>query len=467
MILCKTLLKKGVSVIVMEEKKSLTEAIGRGKKKMMKQYWKRILSVICLLLILFAGFIYFCVPIQMGGNRPQSMKSLPLDMVLSKEEVEEDRMQAIQFVEDVHPYFVLEKEQSAYEEARQKYIDATLTEMSVGDFQAATAEYLCFFADGHTKVWWEEEEYILLEQVYQDGKTYLTEDDKVTDIWVTEIGGVDIETIYETMARVFPAENDMAVVINRNKYITGRNILTLAGAEIVEDSVMVTYSDGSTKDYKFVQAPYNNGEWKSNSWYMDGDIFVVDFNECVDDDNLKSIASELQSAISQGCDKIIIDVRGNGGGDSNACERLLEAMGMESPQYGMFIRYSSEAKVQAGYLRKSGTFRCHASKKSKTNEAVNLVVLSDRYTFSSATMLCVFVRDGNLGTLIGEPSSNMPSNYGDILYLPLQNSHLFACVSHKQFIRPDEDNKERMLVPDIQTSAEEAYDKAVTYLHEK
>ena len=174
----------------------------------------------------------------------------------------------------------------------------------------------------------------------------------------------------------------------------------------------------------------------------------------------------MNTAINQGCDKVIIDVRGNGGGNSNACVRLLDAMEMEPPQYGMFIRYSPEAKEQVGYLRKSGTFRWHASQKSKTNEAVNLVVLSDRYTFSSATMMCVLVRDGNLGTLIGEPSSNMPSNYGDILYLSLKNSHVFASVSHKQFIRPDEDNKERMLIPDIQTSAEEAYDKAVAYLQE-
>ena len=437
------------------------------KEHAKKKHLKVFLVGIFIILILFAGYIYFCVPIQLGGEYQQGMMALPLDMVLTKEKVAEDRNQAIQFVEDVHPYFALEKEQSAYEEARQKYIDATVTEMSVGDFQAATAEYLCFFADGHTHIWWEEEEYIPMEQEYHDGKTYLTENDNITDIWVTEIGGVGIETIYDTIARVIPAENEMAEAINRNNYIVGKNMLTLAGVALIDDSVTVTYSDGSTKDYKFYRPVANsNYNWQSNTCYMDGDIFVVDFNECVDDENLQSIASELNTAINQGCDKVIIDVRGNGGGNSNACVRLLDAMEMEPPQYGMFIRYSPEAKEQVGYLRKSGTFRWHASQKSKTNEAVNLVVLSDRYTFSSATMMCVFVRDGNLGTLIGEPSSNMPSNYGDILYLSLKNSHVFASVSHKQFIRPDEDNKERMLIPDIQTSAEEAYDKAVAYLQE-
>jgi len=80
--------------------------------------------------------------------------------------------------------------------------------------------------------------------------------------------------------------------------------------------------------------------------------------------------------------------------------------------------------------------------------------------------MCIYVRDGKLGTLIGEPSSNMPNAYGDILYFVLPNSHLYGTVSHKQFIRPDETNNERMLVPEIQTTSEDAYDAAVKYLTE-
>ena len=438
--------------------------------RMKKKRWKIILSTIVLLLALFTGYIYFCIPIQLNGNYPEGLKPLSPDTLLTKEQVIEDRTQAIKFIEDVHPYFALEKDQSAYATALQKYMNATETEMYVSDFQAATAEYLCFFADGHTHIWWDEEAYLLLEQIYQDGKTYLAEGNSITDIWITEIGSVDIDTIYETINRVFPAENDMAVAINRNKYIIGKNLLTLAGAQIVDNHVTITFSDGSSDEYTFYQleqSPIHPYEWQPNSWHMEDDIFVVDFHECVDDDNLKEIASELENAIRQGCTKVIIDVRGNGGGNSNACVRLLNAMGMEPPQYDIFIRYSPEAKEQLGYLRKNGTFRHHAAGDGKPNEAIELVVLSDRYTFSSATMLCVFVKDGNLGTLIGEPSSNMPSNYGDILYLSLPNSHLFGCVSHKQFIRPNGDTKSRQLLPDIQTSADEAYKEAIAYLHKQ
>ena len=93
-------------------------------------------------------------------------------------------------------------------------------------------------------------------------------------------------------------------------------------------------------------------------------------------------------------------------------------------------------------------------------------MLCDRETFSSATMLLVFVRDAGLGTIIGEPSANMPSAYGDIIYFTLDNSHVWGTISHKRFIRPDGENEERMLIPDIQTEPEDALEEALKYLNQ-
>ena len=432
-----------------------------------------ILITILLLALITVGVIgFYRFPISFGGQYPERPEALATDILLTKEQVMEDQDFAIRFVEDTHPYFVVQTDHAAYEQARQNYMNAASGAMSVGDFQAATAEYLCFFEDGHTRIRWSEDEYLDMEQVYQDGNTYCIENGIVSDRSVVEIGGVPIENIYETIDHIFPAENDMARQINRGTYITGRNILELAGvitqeADGIAESVTVTYSAGSTEEctfYKPEEDPDSEYEPPVNTWQMDGDIFVVNFVECVDDANLKSIADELEKAVKQGCNKVIIDARGNGGGNSNACKRLLGAMGMKGPGYDMLIRFSDEASEQVGYLRDSGTFRWNGSAKCTVNDNVRLVVLCDRYTFSSATMLCVWVRDGKLGTIIGEASSNTPSSYGDILYMSLPNSHIFATVSHKQFIRPDENNTERALTPDIQTNPDEAYQSAVDFL---
>ena len=439
---------------------------------------KRLIILITILLLAFiaVGAIgFYRLPISFGGQYPERPEALATDTLLTKEQVTEDRNLAIQFVEDAHPYFIVQKDHSAYEQACRNYMNAASEAMSVGDFQAATAEYLCFFEDGHTRIRWSEDEYLDMEQVYQDQNTYRIDNGIVSDRSVVEIGDVPIENIYKTIDHIFPAENDMARQINRGTYITGRNILELAGvitqeADGIAESVTVTYSDGSTEEctfYKPEEDPDSEYEPPVNTWQMDGDIFVVNFVECVDDANLKSIADELEKAVKQGCNKVIIDARGNGGGNSNACKRLLGAMGMKGPGYDMLIRFSDEASEQVGYLRDSGTFRWNGSAKCTVNDNVRLVVLCDRYTFSSATMLCVWVRDGKLGTIIGEASSNTPSSYGDILYMSLPNSHILATVSHKQFIRPDENNTERALTPDIQTNPDEAYQSAIEFLSQK
>lgn len=426
-----------------------------------------VLAAITLIVVSVGMFIYFCVPVSFGMKDVPMPEPLAADTMLTLEQVQEDRDLAIAYMENTHPYFILEEDQETYELAKQEYIDATETEMTVRDFQVATAEYICFFKDGHTRLRWSEEEYVDLRSTYYDGKTYVVENGEITDVYIKEFGGVEVTAIYEAIDKMFPAENEMAEAINRYNYVDGRNFLHFVGAQIVDDQITVAFSDGMEGVYGFYNPSDSSGsqeEYQGNSWYMDGEIFVVDFNVCVDDEELKAIVSELSKKIGDGCNKVIIDVRENGGGNSQACTRLLEAMGMEAPQYDMVIRYSKEAKEQRGYLRSGGMYRWNAKSDGKANQDVDLVVLSDRYTFSSATMMCVFVRDGKLGTIIGEPSSNMPNAYGDILYFSLPNSHLYGTISHKQFIRPDEENTERMLVPDIQTSSEDAYNMAVEYL---
>lgn len=426
--------------------------------------------IVALLFAVVAGILY-SFPLSFGGKPVEIPEALAVDTVLSEEQVIEDRDKAIEYMEEIHPYFILVENQSDYEVAKQKYIQTAASKMTVRDFQAATAEYIGFFQDGHTRLRWTEEEYVDVKSTYHDGKTYVVKDSEVTDVYIESFGGVEVETIYVAIDKMFPAENEMAQAINRYNYVDGKNFLSYMGAEIIEDKISVAFSDGTEGVFGFynpseVATATEEEEYTGNSWYMDGDIFVVDFNTCSDDEELREIASHLSKKVEEGCTKVIIDVRENGGGSSNACERLLEAMDMKAPQYDMVIRYSEDAKEQRGYLRSNGMYRWNAKSDGKQNEEIDLVVLCDRYTFSSATMMCVYVRDGKLGTIIGEPSSNMPNAYGDILYFVLPNSHLYGTVSHKQFIRPDETNNERMLVPEIQTTSEDAYDAAVEYLRE-
>ena len=442
----------------------------KGMKRKGGRRWAAVAALLALLALGVAVSLLFVFPLgvlPMQGNPHQTV--LPQDQLLTAQQIQQDREECIRMVEETHPYFLLEEDLVAYEAAKADYLTNTSGEMTVGDFEEVTAEYLCFFGDGHTGVRLVETEYLNLPQMYMNGKTWLCREGTATGVWVETIGGVPVETIYQTIDRMVPAENEMARTKNRDQRITRRGLLLRAGVEITEGQTIVTFSDGTEATYSFEEPEQSVGQTADdgaiNRWYMDGDVFVVDFNACNDDEEWKAIVAELKKAVEADCRKVIIDVRGNGGGNSNACTRLLNAMGMQAPQYDVLVRYSPLARQQRGYLRTEGQYRFRGSNvPAKRNEQVKLAVLCDRYTFSSATMMCVYVRDGGHGVLVGEPSSNMPSAYGDILSFSLTHSHVNGVISHKQFIRPDENNTERMLEMDIAVDPQAAYEAAMEWL---
>ena len=390
---------------------------------------------------------------------------LPPGTILSAEQTAADRNQMIKYAEDIHPYFALTKNKSQYTAAKKIYTGETDGSMTVEQFSLATAEYLCFFRDGHTGIEWNPGKILDIEWEYRNKKLYPDN----SSLFVTEVDNVPVSAFFSRIDGMRPAENEAAQALNYTEFCRYEVVMHLAGGTTAENSVPVTFSDGSTVSYNFLPAGFSseNTALKKNSWYIDDGIFIVDFNTCTDDAGLKIIAEKLHQAVKNGTTKVILDARGNGGGNSTACTRLLAAMDMKPPEYSIFVRYSPEAEKQCGYFRKSGSYNYRGKGRGKPNPAVHLVVLTDCCTFSSATMLAVFVRDGKLGTIIGEPSSNMPSSYGDIIRFQLNNSHIAGTISHKRFIRPDRTKTdERILIPDIQTASKDALNAAVKYLKE-
>ena len=429
---------------------------------------KRITAIAILLIVLASLYAYFTMPIYVRDfNMPEIPKQLSMDKKLSSEQVRSDREKVIKSVENVHPFFLLQDVMNAYQQEKEKYIQSTSGEMTVGEFALATGDYLSFFEDGHTKISWNENAYLKIPWDFHDGKLYLRKDGTRSDIYAVSVGGQHISHILEQVEKLCPVENEMTKQTKFADYAAGRNLLLSAGVIFSNEKVLIMFSDGVERRFSFhVQPRQSTGTKKEgvNTCFIDDNIFVIDFNSCIDDEELHTLAEKLAKAVESGISKVIIDVRGNGGGNSAACKRLLEAMGMESPEYGGILRFSEEAANQNGYLRKEGSIKTKGTFEGKSNPNIDLVVLCDKYTYSSANMLLVWVRDGGLGTIIGEPSSGVPSHYGDIIYFVLDNSKLYGSISHKMFIRPDETNQERVLQPDIVTEPDEALDAAMEYL---
>lgn len=402
---------------------------------------------------------------------------------VGKAPMAEDADQMVAFLESAHPAFVLDMVPEGYETAKADFLTvAADPSTDMVQFTLAAMAYAASLKDGHTSIdpFGNETQPILDVGWVADGDhLYLLDNNgAVSGTEVTTVGGMPVADLYAAIDRLIPAENVSAENRNHARWTRYPNILYVLGAAIQEDnSVAVTLSDGGKSSTRTFSSSYpsqsdsTDSEETIVSTRQMGDVFYVDMNSCVLGAENDAAAKALRDAVADGTTKVIIDVRGNGGGNSNACEQLLDAIGMTAPQYGVYVRYSDLAldihqPFARGYTQAEGGDRYEPNlDAAKANPAVQLVVLTDEDTYSSATMMGVFVKDGGLGTIIGRASSNAPSSFGDILYYQLPHTSIQGTVSHKQWLRPDQSADPRVLQPDIETAVgEDALQTALDYL---
>jgi C-terminal processing protease CtpA/Prc len=176
---------------------------------------------------------------------------------------------------------------------------------------------------------------------------------------------------------------------------------------------------------------------------------------------------EIKQAIDSGIWRFIIDLRGNGGGNSNIGTMLLNGMGMTLPTYGIIRKISDIAREQRPHANFPDTvdkIEIESDINAQNPNKIFVSVLTDYRSFSASTMLGVWVQDGKLGNIIGEPSSNSPSMFGDMLVVSLPKSNISLAISYSRFTRPDRHANQDILLPDIVVPADEALDIALEYL---
>jgi hypothetical protein len=213
---------------------------------------------------------------------------------------------------------------------------------------------------------------------------------------------------------------------------------------------------------------------------LDDDIMLIDLRVFALHESIEETALYIEQAIENGIRKFIVDLRGNGGGDSRAGERLLNAKGITVPAGGAVRRLSPlmldmvreynlmPAPIRALFsilsaLTDGMIDTPYPGNASNPNNAF-VAVLTDNDTYSSATMMAYWAQDGGFGNIIGAPSRNAPSSFGDMLFFTLPYSGLQARVSHVQFLRPDTAADQSTLWPDIMADPADALDVAIEFL---
>ncbi len=200
---------------------------------------------------------------------------------------------------------------------------------------------------------------------------------------------------------------------------------------------------------------------KAFSYYLIGNkIGVIDFRSM---NNLKKFSDFLDSTFTvikkNNIQRLVIDLRNNGGGDSKLAEALFNYIA--NKPYKQFERAEIKNSVEAGRVnnknsKKNGTITVISDtplitpKKPPNKFTGTAYLLTSHVTFSSAHALAVAFKCYTMGTIVGEETGGIFAPFGDLIEIKLPNTHLQGWCSHKKFVHPCADDGLHGVKPDVE-----------------
>lgn len=438
-----------------------------------------IVALTVIAVLTFCGYLF--VKNQMSYNAskyidPEFKEQISSDKMLNVEAMKEDLDYAVQIMKDVHPksYRGLTDEQKSTITNAYKKVNRPL---KAGEFYFVANEIICSFKDGHTNLRLDtnsRDKVINMPIIWINDGIYVLEDTEILKKGdkILSINQKQPNELLKELSKVIPAENDQWVKVMGSHYIVKEsylNYLGLIGDNEVSLQVQRKDEEFNSKiplvpSYKTnITNEFHTGgddsNWVTYTIDKESSLGIFKLDKCINDDKYKSELDKFfVDVYKNNIENIAVDVRNNSGGVSSVIGEFMRYLDIDKyKSFGGAIRYSEEASEQRGYGKKSGykSFKNAIIKNEKVKDDKlvfdgNVYILTSPLTFSSGNWFAVTFRDNNIGTIIGEPTGNQPSSYGDVLRFQLPNSRYIFQVSHKKWVRPNTENDpEDTLTPNI------------------
>lgn len=160
-----------------------------------------------------------------------------------------------------------------------------------------------------------------------------------------------------------------------------------------------------------------------------------------------------------GATRLVIDLRGNTGGQSEAGAEVLRPL-LDRPVAQVSQareRLNADNNGWFGWRGAPGTLRELDVARDGTVQPLpaaerwrgRTVALVDELTYSAALLLATTLQDHRLATLVGRPSGGFANQTGNMVATRLPASGFTAFVATREFVRPSGDARARPLQPDI------------------
>lgn len=415
-----------------------------------------ILGILLILVAAFYGYYKLCMD-PYRGTVQEFVNSKALDEMLSQEEAEEDLEYLIEHLRSRHPAWleISEEKKAAVEARYEKELAAIGEEISMLEFYQAASRIAAKLHDGHTYVNWRgggEGQYI----------------DDFTVIWTygkpLTIDGVACEEVLAAYKEVCSYEVDYyAEAQFWGNVITYEPGLRLCGVDTSDGVVMTFDNDGTLLEHSFDFVPIEevNGyepsegesEWVFYEIDKENSVGIFTLTSCVcNDEYYSTLDNFFTEVFSEGIENVVVDLRGNGGGNSWVANEFMKYLDVDE-----YLSWDC-ANRYGWYLAKNEDISYTNQKKEQVFEG-KLYVLTNTWTYSAAMDFAMLIADNDLGTIVGQPSGNLPDSYGDCLYFQMPNSKLMLSISYKRWYRIDQTKTGEPIMPDVEVPSGEALKK--------
>jgi C-terminal processing protease CtpA/Prc len=386
---------------------------------------------------------------------PEFKPMLPAQTLITADEMMTDLLFIRRTLENVHPALI-DRFTAQQEEIFKSAVRSLPNTMRVQDFWFLCSRIIASLGDAHTRMSFPIEAGwlpIQLNWLETDGIVVVNKTGPLEPgDRIIAIGGKKEPELLDACLSFIPAENVHLVRRLGGELVRLRAFHEYIGIVRSEEEsidVSVLQRIGTRVEirlsYVTETTPMQKRPWIGRQILDRQRAMLFWLDVCENSDEYRAFLLSLFAEIKdRGVEHLIIDVRRNPGGDSRAIDGLISFIDTtEYTKYGGQIRFSSEAAAQRGYKRDKGIREFPpeiVTNKPADKELLfrgRIWVLTSSATFSSGNWFGVILSDNHLATIVGEPTGNAPSSYGDILRFQTPYSQYVFTVSHKYWQRPN------------------------------
>ena len=427
--------------------------------------WFKLAVVIIVFVIISVYSIYQLLINPYRETTNEYVTTLPLETELTKKQILGDIDYVIGKLRERHPAW-LEKEnkrvdavEAKYSDMRKMINDDEKNSYTVLEEWQILSRIMNQLYDGHSRV-----------DFFSDSEKYIDDFSQINEYGnPITINGEPTEKILESFLNLFQCERVEFAQAVFGEYIKQELYLNWLGVDTSDGVTFKYVTDSGEKEYHYSFVPYENvanndveeSEWVNYEIEEKDNLAIFTLKECDYNDLYVNTVNEFFDKVdSTDIENVIVDLRGNGGGNSYVANEFLSHLNIDG-----YMGLSGDVRY-GNFLIHNEPYYYTVEKKENAYDG-KVFILTDVFTFSSAMDFAMFFKDNNLGTVVGEASGNMPEAYGDMLRFTVPNSKLAFSVSYKKWHRIDQSKCDEPIKPDYECKSQDVLDYAKQLIGKK